>query len=319
MSNYSKFQPLILILAIILGIFASFNSTLSLYCSFLEEPLLAVLLFFIFFEIDWKDLRNSFNQGRFLILTLLINFIWTPFFAYFLGSTFLSGNFTLQIALLLIMVLPCTDLYLIFTDFAGGNVSLSSALLPINLILQLILLPVYLYSFYDVYEVVHVEFILTSFYDIILPLILAILFKIIFRKLSNSNSMKKAFAFFSEHIEIILLSLIAFSINAANGQDLFNLPSSIGIFIISLITFYVVNFCIGILVSKKCKFSKRNTISFTFLITSRNTPLSLSLASVIFPQNALLSLILLIGPITEIPVSYVVAMALNKILKKERR
>ena len=43
-----------------------------------------------------------------------------------------------------LMVTPCTDWYLIFTGIAKGNVALGSSILPLNLILQLLLLPVYI-------------------------------------------------------------------------------------------------------------------------------------------------------------------------------
>jgi ACR3 family arsenite efflux pump ArsB len=46
------------------------------------------------------------------------------------------------------MVTTCTDCLLIFTGIAKGNTSLATAVLPVNLILELILLPVYLLVFY---------------------------------------------------------------------------------------------------------------------------------------------------------------------------
>ncbi len=47
----------------------------------------------------------------------------------------------------MLMVTPCTDWYLIFTEIAKGNVALSTAILPVNLILQVLLLPIYLFLF----------------------------------------------------------------------------------------------------------------------------------------------------------------------------
>ena len=43
------------------------------------------------------------------------------------------------------MVTPCTDWYLIFTGISKGNVALGSSILPLNLVLQLVLLPVYVF------------------------------------------------------------------------------------------------------------------------------------------------------------------------------
>lgn len=48
---------------------------------------------------------------------------------------------------MMLMVTPCTDWYLVFTSIARGNVPLSASILPMNLMLQLLLLPVYLLVF----------------------------------------------------------------------------------------------------------------------------------------------------------------------------
>lgn len=48
---------------------------------------------------------------------------------------------------LMLLVTPCTDWYLVFTGLSNGNVELGMSILPLNLILQIILLPVYLFLF----------------------------------------------------------------------------------------------------------------------------------------------------------------------------
>lgn len=78
------------------------------------------------------------------LASLSINFLWTPIFAWGLGAVFLSDLPDLWVGLLMLMVTPCTDWYLVFTGIAGGNVVLATALLPVNLVLQVLLLPVYL-------------------------------------------------------------------------------------------------------------------------------------------------------------------------------
>ena len=47
----------------------------------------------------------------------------------------------------MLMVTPCTDWYLVFTGVAKGNVPLSTSILPINLILQILLLPIFLENY----------------------------------------------------------------------------------------------------------------------------------------------------------------------------
>ena len=61
----------------------------------------------------------------------------------------------------MLMVTPCTDWYLIFTEIAKGNVALS-AILPVNLILQVLLLPIYLFLFAGVMKTVAVSVLIES-------------------------------------------------------------------------------------------------------------------------------------------------------------
>lgn len=47
----------------------------------------------------------------------------------------------------MLLVTPCTDWYLVFIGTARGNVALAASLLPVNLVLQLLLLPVFVTVF----------------------------------------------------------------------------------------------------------------------------------------------------------------------------
>jgi ACR3 family arsenite efflux pump ArsB len=71
----------------------------------------------------------------------------TPVFAFVLGLLLLRDQIDAQIGFIMLMVTPCTDWYLIFTGMAKGNVPLGSSILPLNLILQIVLLPFYLLIF----------------------------------------------------------------------------------------------------------------------------------------------------------------------------
>lgn len=108
-------------------------------------PFLMVMLFAAFAAISLTRLRTAFRNRRVVGSSLLVNFIWNPLLAVLLGAIFLRNHPALWVGLIMLMVTPCTDWYLIFTDIADGDVPLATSLLPYNLVLQLILLPAYLY------------------------------------------------------------------------------------------------------------------------------------------------------------------------------
>lgn len=60
---------------------------------------------------------------------------------------FLQDHPALWIGFIILLVTPYTDWYLLFTRIARGNMVLSTSILPLNLILQVLLLPVFLLLF----------------------------------------------------------------------------------------------------------------------------------------------------------------------------
>jgi Arsenite efflux pump ACR3 and related permeases len=147
LSRISKLQPVIIIVAAAIGIILGQNLFLSDNMGMLIEPFLMVLLFFIFLRVDIKDIGKSIKNVKYTGTSLLINFVWTPFFAVLLGYLFLGDSMDMQIGFLMLLVTPCTDWYLVFTGIAKGNVPLNAAILPLNLVIQVLLLPFYLFLF----------------------------------------------------------------------------------------------------------------------------------------------------------------------------
>src|SRR5699024_11092031 len=93
----------------------------------------------------------------FLGANTIINFIWTPVIAWGLGSIFLADYPALWIGFIMLMVTPCADWYLAFTGIAKGNVSLSTSVLPFNLILQVVFLLLYLFLFAGTNETIPIS------------------------------------------------------------------------------------------------------------------------------------------------------------------
>jgi ACR3 family arsenite efflux pump ArsB len=92
----------------------------------------------------------------------------------------------------MLMVTPCTDWYLIFTGLANGNVSLGASILPLNLILQIIFLPVYLLIFMGTevsFELVTI--IQSILFVLVIPLIAANMTKLIARKINWQDKLRK--------------------------------------------------------------------------------------------------------------------------------
>ena len=147
MNLIEKLEPVIIFSAVIIGLLFSNIQIIASNTDYLINIFLCLMLYGLFLEVPLNELKYSFKNIKFTSSSLIINFLWTPLFGYFLGSLFLRGNIYVLMGFFMLILTPCTDWYLIFTKMANGDLTLSLSILPINLILQIILLPFYLILF----------------------------------------------------------------------------------------------------------------------------------------------------------------------------
>jgi len=147
MDLVEKYQSALVLAAIAVGLAVGQIDGVASVADRLILPFLMVMLFAAFVGIPLSHLREAFGNRRVVGSSLLVNFVWSPLLAVGLRAVFLRDQPALWVGLIMLLVTPCTDWYLVFTDIADGDVPLATSVLPYNLVLQLVLLPVYLYAF----------------------------------------------------------------------------------------------------------------------------------------------------------------------------
>jgi ACR3 family arsenite efflux pump ArsB len=313
MENISKLQPVFIILSAFLGVFLGKSSiVIEQTAGRWIEFFLMIMLFFLFLGIDIKKISESFMNLKFSVSALAINFLWTPVFAFLLAKIFLPQQISLQTGFIMLLVTPCTDWYLIFTGLANGNVTLASSILPLNLILQIILLPVYLFIFMQRSVSLDIEMIIRIIVLVLfVPLMSANIVKIIIKKMKA----KKYFDIIikkNDDIQFILLCFAIISMFASQGSVLLaNLIVFIKL-LSPLLVFFALNFFLSLFVGKKLKMPFQNIIPLLFTTSARNSPVSLAIAVISFPSDPVICLALVIGPLIELPI-----LALNSVILKK--
>lgn len=111
-------------------------------------PALALLLYATFLQIPLLHLREALADHRFLRANLLGNFLVLPLLAWLLVQ-WLPPDPALRLGVLLVLLVPCTDWFVTFSQLGQGNVARALAVTPVNLMLQLLLLPAYLWLMAD--------------------------------------------------------------------------------------------------------------------------------------------------------------------------
>ena len=302
MDLIEKLEPIIIFSAVIIGLIFSNVNIIAQNTDYLITIFLCLMLYGVFLEIPLNELKNSFKNVKFTITSLIINFIWTPLFGYFIGLIFLKGNIDILIGFFMLILTPCTDWYLVFTKMAKGDLTLSLSILPVNLILQIILLPIYLIIFFSTGNVMdYVQLAYSILIVIIIPFTVAQITKIML-----NNKLEKITNMFTK-LEICFLALAVFCIFASQGILLFNNLNAIMTIFIPLIIFFVVNMIIDLLLSEKLNFTYSEYASLTMTTLARNSPLALAIAINSFPRHELISIALVIGPLIELPILYIVS------------
>lgn len=141
----------------------------------LINPVLAVLLYVTFLEIPFVRIRRAFRNGRFMAAALGMNFLVVPIIVWGL-TRFLPQEPVILVGVFMVLLTPCIDYVITFTELAGGDSEQVTAATPALMIVQLLLLPLYLWLFMgrQVAEVIEPGPFIEAFLLIIaLPLVLA--------------------------------------------------------------------------------------------------------------------------------------------------
>ena len=293
----------VMLSAAIIGLcIGSFTDSGDLAAS-LIEPFLMLMLFLVFLSVDLGRFRESFSNVGFLSSAVLINFVWTPILAYILGIMFFNGSIDLRIGLIMLLVTPCTDWYLVFTAVSKGNVSLSSTLLPINLTLQILLMPVYLLVFMgQSADFDTVSMLGSMVFVLLIPFLGAMTVKLLSLRVSSVEGFRGTLDDNCDNLQLFFLCLAIVSMFASESQTLIDNLDMMFTMVIPLMIFFVVSYVLSSAVSRAQGYSYDDTTSLIFTTMARNSPLSLAIAVAVFPDRPLIALVLMIGPLIELPI-----------------
>ena len=107
-------------------------------------PTLGALLYATFVQVPLLDVRAAFRDRRFMVAVLLGNFVFIPLLVA-AALLLLPDNRPLQLGVLLVLLVPCTDWFVTFAQLGRGSAARAIAITPVNLLLQLLLLPVFIW------------------------------------------------------------------------------------------------------------------------------------------------------------------------------
>ncbi len=262
---------------------------------------LLVLVGLLFFGVRFDALLGAMSNLRFLSIALLANFIAVPLIGYGVAAVFLSEHPLFMVGLVIYFMAPCTDWFLSFTRLSGGNVALGTALMPINMTVQLLLYPFYLQWFTQQSVQLEAGIISNTLLQwFLLPLLVAV----IAHQVLNQILKPARFEYILDKADDAtpwVTALLVLQIFAGNISVILEHLTVFVWVLLAVFTFFLATFLLGKGLSRLFQIDYPEHALLTMTIAARNAPLMLAITMAVLPGQPLIYGALVIGMLIEIP------------------
>ncbi|QGU00154.1 Putative sodium-dependent transporter [Candidatus Syntrophocurvum alkaliphilum] len=275
-------------LSVVITLVLGFNVGLFIDTTSLTQFIIPITMLMVFPSMIGFRLNEVLNLNNKLLLvaSLVMNFVIIPISAFFIGSIFLFNHPELFAGLAVLAILPTSNMAIVYTLIAGGDVTTTIKIMVFSIILGAILAPWYLLVMVGNHVLIDTFAILKTIGLVILiPLILGLItYHILLKKFTEQ--------YFEERIKPIFPAIsawgmvyIIFSSISLNSHTLINQPSILILAFFVQVFFYTMNYLISMIIGK-LYFKRKEAIAFVFSTAHRNLAIAIGLATTIFGTNA---------------------------------
>ena len=261
-------------------------------------PVLALLLYVTFTQVPLLHLWVALVDARFLAAAVFGNFAVLPVIVWSL-MILAPGDPAIRLGVAMVLLVPCTDWFITFTQLGCGDTAGAIAFTPISLLLQIILLPAYLWIFFgEAFTVALARGeILTAFVVLILmPLLAAFLTEKWLERGTGRSPLLTRLAC----LPVPLLAFVVFIIAAAQVNIAMSSGALLGRLLVLFAAFLVIAAAIAHVLGKLFKLPAKQGRVLAFSLGTRNSfvvlplvlalPASFELAVVVIVFQSLVEL-----------------------------
>lgn len=303
MSTSEKFQSVFVALAAALGLGAGLLWPVGETTGHLVLPALMLMLVAVFVQVDAAQVRQVRSARAVVVASLVLNFVFTPLLAWALGAGLLGGSPDLRIGLLLLLVTPCTDWYLMFTGLARGHMGVAAAVLPVNLLLQLLLLPVYVLLLGGEAAMVDTATLVEAvLLVLVVPLVVAVSARWAARRWKGDRWQDERLVSVASASVLPLLYLAVFAMFAWQARTVTAHLGDLAALLPPLALFFVLVPLVATGAGRALRLPADQRVTLTMTSVARNSPVALAIAVAAFPDRPLIAVALVVGPLVELPV-----------------
>lgn len=313
---WDEHQVLLYIAAILMGAVAGLAAPqIAPILELCIEPVLILLLFATFLAVPLIEVGKAFRDVRFLGTVLTANFIIIPA-AVFGLSRFVADDRGLLLGVLLVLLTPCIDYVIVFSGIAGGASARLLAATPLLMLVQILLLPVYLFFFAggEVLDVIDAGPFLEAFLLlIVLPLVSAAVVQGAARRQRAGQAVEKIMAGAMVPLMMGTLAVVIGSQVAAVGSQVLTLIRVIPLYV----AFVIIAVIVGRFAGQMARLDVPGTRAAIFSSTTRNSLVVLPAALALPPALSIAPLVVVTQTLVEL-VAMVVLIRIVPVIVPER-
>lgn len=312
MSRTERLQSVLVAVAALAGLGIGLLSSWGGIGEYIVIPALLAMLTAVFIQMDASHIRDARRAKSLVTASLVLNYAFTPALAWALGRGLLGDQPDLRIGLLLLLVTPCTDWYLVFTAMARGHTGIAAALLPVNLVLQLLLLPVYVLLLGGEAAMVDAGSLAEAVLLMLLtPLTVAFGLRWAATRVKGSQWREQHINTWAQRMALPLLCLAVLAMFAWQAPVVADHGIELILLLPPLTIFFIVLPLISTGIASVLRLPGPQRVTLTMVATARNSPIALGIAVAAFPDRPLIAVALVVGPLVELPVLAVLSQIIR--------
>lgn len=262
------------------------------------NPFLGLLLYATFLSLPLTKLLVSFRDLRFMAVLGLVNFVLVPAIVFIL-TRFIADDQALLYGVLLVLLAPCIDYVIVFAGIAGGDSTRLLAATPLLLLLQVLLVPAYMFLIAgsDTLALIDPKPFLRALLSlIVVPFIAAFLTQLLMKRFAFAVRIGSWADYLMVPLMMgTLLSVVGSQINAVASQFQ-NLATAIALFVVFVAVMAVISTAVG----KLFHLETAPLRAVTFSGVTRNSLVVLPLALALPPELSLASAVVVSQTLVEL-------------------
>lgn len=301
MSRLSPSPPAMFLSAIAVGLLLGLNGTASAWAEAATDPLIMLLLGLVFLELRVGGAGELLRSRRAAVVALVLNVLVLPGVALGLVTLFVPEGEAVRLGLLIYLLFPCTDWFLGFTRVAGGNAVLGAALIPVSLVLQLLLYPVWISlatgrSLPGVMEALWPALM----EGLLIPAAAAVLLRILIRATGGRTALAGLQRAGGAMLPWVIAALILVLFAAGAGEALL-VPEAFAQVLIVVMLFFGISLGLATAASRRARLRGPDTILIIFTTSARNAPLMLAVTALALGEHPVVTAVIVLGMLLEFP------------------